>query len=320
MTESTVLSLSVSTYPNGPDEIIFIGTATTVIRFGGFTLLTDPNFLHAGQHARLGYGLSSERLTDPALEIEDLPPIDLCVLSHYHGDHWDEVASQKLPKDLPIITTPQAAAAIEKEGFTNTYGLEYWESIYVKRGGSWLRITAMPGRHGPAVVDFALPDVMGSLIEWSRAGANTDDRYDQLARPDSEAVDATGAPLPSAEEAVVIPDLTPNLRMYISGDTLVYDELNEIPQRYPDIDIAMLHLGGTTVLGVMVTMDAEEGIKMVNLIRPRNIIPIHYNDYDVFKSPIEDFLRAAKEAGLDQHVHFLRHGERLALDIILQRS
>jgi hypothetical protein len=37
--------------------VTFIGTATTLLRLGPFTLLTDPNFLHRGQHAKLGYGL-----------------------------------------------------------------------------------------------------------------------------------------------------------------------------------------------------------------------------------------------------------------------
>ena len=30
------------------DSITFIGTATTLIRLGSFTVLTDPNFLHRG--------------------------------------------------------------------------------------------------------------------------------------------------------------------------------------------------------------------------------------------------------------------------------
>lgn len=47
------------------DSLTFIGTATTVLRLGGFTLLTDPNFLHRGQRAYLGYGLTSKRLRDP---------------------------------------------------------------------------------------------------------------------------------------------------------------------------------------------------------------------------------------------------------------
>src|SRR5512139_2752389 len=91
-------------------SVFFAGTATTLIRCGGFTLLTDPNFLHAGDHVHLGYGLTSARRTNPAIEIEALPPLDLCVLSHMHGDHWDRVAEEKLPKTLPIVTTPHAAA------------------------------------------------------------------------------------------------------------------------------------------------------------------------------------------------------------------
>ena len=71
----------------GRGSIFFVGTATTIIRFAGFTILTDPNFLHAGDHAHIGYGMTTERLTEPAFDIEALPPIDFCILSHYHGDH-----------------------------------------------------------------------------------------------------------------------------------------------------------------------------------------------------------------------------------------
>jgi hypothetical protein len=57
-------------------SIFFVGTATVVIRYAGFTILTDPNFLHAGDLVHLGYGLTSRRRTNPALEMEDLPPLD----------------------------------------------------------------------------------------------------------------------------------------------------------------------------------------------------------------------------------------------------
>src|SRR4051812_32246282 len=56
-----------------PDcSLTFVGTATTVLRLGSFTVLTDPNFLHKGQRVYLGYGLSSKRLTEPAMQPEDL--------------------------------------------------------------------------------------------------------------------------------------------------------------------------------------------------------------------------------------------------------
>jgi hypothetical protein len=78
-----------SAQANDPDftkgSVFFVGTETVNIRFGGFTILTGPNFLHAGDHVHLGYGLTAERLTNSAIEIEQLPPPDFCVLSRYQG-------------------------------------------------------------------------------------------------------------------------------------------------------------------------------------------------------------------------------------------
>jgi hypothetical protein len=63
------------------DTITFIGTATTIVRVGSFTVLTDPNFLHRGQRAYLGKGLWSRRLTEPAMQPADLPALNAVVLS-----------------------------------------------------------------------------------------------------------------------------------------------------------------------------------------------------------------------------------------------
>ena len=95
----------------------FIGNATVLLHSHGFTLLTDPNFVHAGEKVPIGYGLTTTRLQDPALEIEDLPPIDLVLLSHYHGDHFDQVAEERLDRSLPIVTTPEAANTLSGKGF-----------------------------------------------------------------------------------------------------------------------------------------------------------------------------------------------------------
>ena len=257
----------------GSGSVMFVGTATVIIRFAGFTILTDPNFLHAGDHVHLGYGLTSERLTEPAFDIADLPPVDFCVLSHYHGDHFDQVVEEKLRKDLPIVTTPHAVENISEKGFTAGIALETWESTEFSNDHARVRITSMPGKHGPPIVDMALPDVMGSMLDFD---------------------DAEGGRL---------------MRMYITGDTLIFDEINEIPKRYPGVDLALLHLGGTRVLGVLVTMDDEQGVQMMQIVQPRVAIPIHYNDYDVFKSPLEDFKRAAEEAGFSDRLVYLTHGE-----------
>ena len=44
------------------------------------------------------------------------------------------------------------------------------------------------------------------------------------------------------------------------------DDLKDIPWRYPEIDLALLHLGGTRVLGVMVTLDAQQGVELMRIV------------------------------------------------------
>jgi L-ascorbate metabolism protein UlaG (beta-lactamase superfamily) len=257
----------------GSGSIFFVGNATVLIRYAGFTILTDPNFLHAGDHVHLGYGLSSRRTTNPAVEIEDLPPLDFVLLSHLHGDHFDRVAERELNKATPIISTRHATSYLEKVGFTRTHALKTWEPTDVIKGEANLRLTAMPGTHGPGPFDAVLPPVMGSMLEFGSARGEA------------------------------------RLRMYISGDTLIHERLREIPRHFHDVDLALLHLGGTRVLGIMVTMDAEQGVEAMRIVDPRIAIPIHYNDYEVFTSPLEDFKRTVSEAGLDDRVHYMSHGD-----------
>ncbi len=264
----------------GSGSVFFVGTATVVIRYAGFTILTDPNFLHRGDHVHLGYGLISRRQTNPAIEIEDLPPLDFVLLSHMHGDHFDRVVERKLNKATPIISTRHAVAYLKRKGFTATHALRTWETLTITKGEARLRLTAMPGTHAPGPLAAALPPVMGSMLEFRTAEDET------------------------------------RLRLYISGDTLVHEQLEEIPSRYPQIDLALLHLGGTMILGVvMVTMDARQGVEAIRIIEPRTAIPIHYNDYTVFKSPLEDFKRAVAEAGLEDRVHYLSHGDTYEFEV-----
>lgn len=285
MPATHVLALpETSEYPDfGAGSIFFVGTATVIIRYAGFTILTDPNFLHQGDHIHLGYGLMATRRTNPAIEIEALPPLDFVLLSHLHADHFDRVAEQKLDKNVPIVTTDHAAKSLRKKGFQATHGLETWEAITITKGTASLQITSMPGRHGPGVLAAALPPVMGSMVEF-KEGEQT------------------------------------RLRLYITGDTLVYDQIKEIPRRYPEIDIALMHLGGTRAFGILVTMDARQGVQALQIIAPRTAIPIHYNDYTVFKSPLEDFKQAVQAAGLDDRVHYLNHGETFQFQVAALRQ
>ncbi|MFD7392026.1 MBL fold metallo-hydrolase [Streptomyces sp. NPDC059852] len=259
-------------------DLHFVGNATLVIRYGGLTLLTDPNFLHRGQYAHLGYGLWSRRLTEPALDVGDLPRLDGIVLSHLHGDHWDRRASRYLDHTVPVVTTPHAARRLRVlHRFPRTAGIRTWRGLTLGTGRERVRITALPGRHaGNAALRALLPPVMGTMLEFGRAGGPV------------------------------------RLRLYLSGDTLVYDGLDEITRHFPAADLAVLHLGGTTLPGgFVVTMDGAQGAELARRLDPRRVLPVHYDDYTVMRSPLSAFVDELAALGLSDRLTPCRHGQRL---------
>ena len=260
-----------------PDDLFFVGNATVLIRCAGFTVLTDPNFLHRGERAYLGHGLWSKRRYDPAVELGALPPLDAVVLSHLHGDHFDRVARRGLDKTVPILSTRHAVRRLRPQGFA-AHALDTWQSVELRRGDASLKVTALPGRHAPGPAQLLLPPVMGSLLEFRRHAGDEP------------------------------------FRLYLSGDTLLHDDLRTIRSREPDLDMAVLHLGGTRILGLLVTMDGRQGVDLLRLLRPKRAVPVHFDDYEVFTSPLADFQTAVTAAGdLTTEVTYLDRGGRTPL-------
>ena len=92
-----------------PDLLTFVGNATVLMRCGGFTILIDPNFVRRHEKVGLGHALRATRLTDPALEMEDLPSIDLVLLSALGLDTWDAVTVTAGIRSLRITSCPGPA-------------------------------------------------------------------------------------------------------------------------------------------------------------------------------------------------------------------
>ena len=255
--------------------LTFIGTATTLLRLADFTILTDPNFLHRGQRAYLGYGLWSKRRTEPSLMPSALPSLDAVVLSHLHGDHFDRVARRGLDHDVPVLTPPPAARTLRRWGFHQAAGLSTWSTVEITKGEDRLLVTAVPGVHGPGLVGRLLPPVMGSVLELRRGQA----------RP---------------------------LRLYLTGETLYRPMLSSVAERCGAIDGMVIHLGGTRILGVLVTMDAGQGVALTELLRPSVTVPVHFDDYGVFTSPRADFVDRARRRNAGP-VRTVERGQTISL-------
>ncbi|TVY75777.1 hypothetical protein LSUE1_G004478 [Lachnellula suecica] len=353
---SLPIAKSTQTHPtkSGSENasIFFVGTATTILEWEGIRLMTDPNFLHAGDHVHLGPGVTGTRQTNPAIDLHELPRIDVVLLSHYHAyasfhfpfespsfsnfgttvlfhrqwgivapqdqdmawhDHFDEKVEASLRRSLPIITTPHAKSHLANkpgtgEAFTSVYELDAFQSMMVdihqgSKDGSKvpaIKVTGMPGKHVP-------PGILSTLNDLAKAVPPTNGWMLELGYQSSEGSDA---------------DFSSGYRIYISGDTLMVDELKEIPERYQgqNIDLMLVHLGGTSIPApnlplLMVTMDAAQGLQLVQLINPDMTIPIHYDDYDVFLSPLSDFKKAMDHAGLSDKVVYLDRKDQYKFEV-----
>ncbi|WP_258198830.1 MBL fold metallo-hydrolase [Streptomyces sp. A244] len=112
----------------------------------GCHLTGDANFVRRGQYAYLGHGLLTRRLTEPSLDVHELPRLDAVALSHLHGDHGDRRARRHPDHTVPILTTPHAARRLRTvHGFHRT-GLRTWKALTLQRDGAEVTVTALPAR------------------------------------------------------------------------------------------------------------------------------------------------------------------------------
>jgi L-ascorbate metabolism protein UlaG (beta-lactamase superfamily) len=135
-----------------------------------------------------------------------------------------------------------------------------------------LEITATPCRHGPRLLKPLFGEVIGFALRWQ------------------------------------------GRTLWISGDTVMYDGVRSVAERLT-VDTAIVHLGAVRfgVTGPLrYTLSAREAIELSRLIRPRTVIPIHYEGWSHFRegrAAIERELAAAP----DVPVRWLPIGEPVLL-------
>jgi len=121
------------------DYITWIGHATFLIKLGNTTIITDPLF--SENTGPLIFG--PKRYVDPAIKLNDIPKIDILLLTHNHYDHLDISTVRNFPHKKAKVITPLKLSRYFNN-FDDLNELDWYEEIKINND---LKITLLPAVH-----------------------------------------------------------------------------------------------------------------------------------------------------------------------------
>ncbi|MBS0481074.1 MAG: MBL fold metallo-hydrolase [Proteobacteria bacterium] len=123
------------------NHIAWLGHACFALRLGGKLILTDPYLGKAAGPA----GFGPRRFLPPAVAAQDLPRLDLIVLSHNHYDHLDIAAlkTYRWRDSTPVVCPLGVGAVLSRLGFASIVELDWWQDWSLGD----LAVTALPAVH-----------------------------------------------------------------------------------------------------------------------------------------------------------------------------
>lgn len=92
-------------------------------------------------------------------------------------------------------------------------------------------------------------------------------------------------------------------KIYHAGDTGLIADMMLLKDE--NVDLALLPIGGNF------TMDIDDALRAVEMIRPKKVVPMHYNTWPLIKADPYEFARRAEALGVSPVV--LNPGEEIAL-------
>ncbi len=124
-------------------RITFVNHSTFLIQVDSVNILTDP--VWSERTSPISF-IGPKRMRPPGIRFEDLPSIDVVILSHNHYDHLDVATLKKLIKshDPEIITPLGVGAFVNQLGSIRTRDMDWWEQAGLSSG---LPIVAVPAQH-----------------------------------------------------------------------------------------------------------------------------------------------------------------------------
>ncbi|GAB4140627.1 MAG: hypothetical protein Tsb009_10100 [Planctomycetaceae bacterium] len=224
---------------HGQDLLTWIGHSSFLLSVSGLRVLIDPVF-----SKRIGVFYKRHGL--PGLLPEQLPPIDVLLISHNHYDHLDEPSLLPLRRDISVLVPAGLGNWFRTRGFSRVTELQWWESDEVHES----RITLVPARH------------------WSRRSL-----FDMNC---------------SLWGGFVIEG--PGAAIYHAGDSAWFDGFVEIGQRFPNLDVAILPIGGYEPSWFMDRnhMNPEQAGQAFLDIGARLLVPMHWGTFQMTDEPLTE--------------------------------
>jgi L-ascorbate metabolism protein UlaG (beta-lactamase superfamily) len=251
-----------------------IGGPTALLTYGGLRILTDPTFDPPGDHPRPGSEIVLHKLTGPAIEPDDVLPVDLVLLSHdHHSDNLDDAGRELLPRAVSVLTT---TAAAERLG-GNAVGLEPDQTADIEGPNGGVQITAVPAEHGSPEMYERNGPVLGFVLR----GEGLPTIY---VSGDNASVD-------------VVREIATEHGPFEAA--LLFAGGAQVPELWGE--------------SVLLTLDAERAAQAGALLAPATIIPIHQEGWRHLTSSPDDLEQAFVDAGVADRLRGLEPGERTEL-------
>ena len=136
-------------------KVTLVRHATLLLESSVGRILVDPMLRAAGSTPPIENTPNPKKnpLVGLPVPVEDVVAgVDLCIVTHLHGDHFDDAAAELLPRGVPILTQPESADALAARGFTNVAVRH--EAIAMTRG-----------RHGTGDTAAKMGAVSGWVVD-----------------------------------------------------------------------------------------------------------------------------------------------------------
>jgi L-ascorbate metabolism protein UlaG (beta-lactamase superfamily) len=136
-----------ATWSDAQVTFAWIGHATVLINFFGVKILTDPVLFPRIGIRLPGFTIGPKRLTAPALQFQELPQIDLILLSHAHFDHFDLRTLRCFDENTTVITARATSDLLKHTRFRDITELGWGERKSKTTAAGEVNISAFEVNH-----------------------------------------------------------------------------------------------------------------------------------------------------------------------------